>query len=101
MITIPIYIYDASKKEKIEAMEKENDILGFKKNEIQTMNIYNFRLTDFRCDENKISGFWIDPDRDDDTGTFDIIFYFDGTSFRTPYSDKVEEYLINLLKERK
>jgi hypothetical protein len=101
MITIPIYIYDSSKKEKIEKLKDENEDLGFEKNKISEGNIFNYRLTDFRCDENVISGFWIDPDRDNDTGTIDIVFYFDGTSFRTPYSKKVEMYLISLLKDRK
>ena len=36
-----------------------------------------------------ISSLWRDPDVNRHTGTRDIVFYIDGVSFRTPYTEKI------------
>ncbi len=74
MKTIPIYIYDSAKL-------SENDSLGFEKNN-KCCN-----LVDFHFDEMQLSGYWLDPDIDDDTKTQDIVFYIGGQSFKTPFTN--------------
>ena len=84
MKTIKIYIYDNEKL-------SENDNLGFKKNE------KTCHLIDFNFNETHLSGYWVDPDIDSDTGTQDIVFYINGQSFKIPWSQQSENLLISCL----
>ena len=84
MKTIKIYIFDSAKFD-------ENDNLGFRKNN-KCCN-----LVDFHFDETKLSGYWIDPETDDDTLTQDIVFYVGGQSFKTPLTEQSEALLISCL----
>lgn len=92
MKKVPIYIFDSSAKKKIQALIDENETLGFEKNIISNKNNHDYQLVDFPFDENTLIGYWVDPDKDDDTGTYDIVFYCLGTSFRTPYSEELKDF---------
>jgi hypothetical protein len=84
MKSIKIYIFDSAKV-------NENESLGFEKNGKCV------QLVDFHFDETQLSGYWIDPDIDDDTNTQDINFYIAGQSFKTPYSNASELILRSCL----
>jgi hypothetical protein len=84
MKIIPIYICDSEKV-------SENDDMGFEKNG----NLY--KLLDFNFDETQLSGYWIDPDVDSRMRTRNIIFYLNGISFCTPFTEKSESILKNCL----
>ena len=85
MRTIKVYICDSVKV-------SENDSLGYEKNG----DLYH--LIDFNFDETQLSGYWIDPDIDDDTKTQDIVFYLGGQSFKTPFTVESETILKSCLK---
>jgi hypothetical protein len=85
MKTIKIYIFDS---EKID----ENESVGFR------VNKDTVRLVDFHFDETQLSGYWIDPDVNDDTGNQDIIFYVGGETFKTKWNPQNEELLRGCLK---
>ena len=80
MRTIKIYIFDS---EKID----ENESVGFR------VNKDTVRLVDFHFDETQLSGYWIDPEVNDDTGSQDIIFYLGGVTFKTKWSPQNEKIL--------
>lgn len=80
MKTIKVYIFDSEKV-------TENEDLGFNKNN------KCFHEVDFHFDETQMSGYWIDPEIDDDTCTQDIIFYVAGQPFITPFSPATEGLL--------
>lgn len=102
MITIPIYIFDSSKKDKVQKLIDENDTLGFEKNKIDKEDlITKYSIVDFHIDERQFQGFWVDPGRDDDTKTFDIVLYICGMAFRTPYSNETEAILVGLLNSKR
>jgi len=84
MFKVKIYIYDTAKAE-------ENDRLGFDKNKVP------FVLTDFIFKAEKLTGYWVDIETNDDTKTRDIIFYVDGQCFRTPYNPITVKYFDDIL----
>jgi len=84
MKTIKIYIQDNAKID-------ENDQLGFEKNK----GIY--KLVNFYFNEVDLSGYWIDPDFDDRSGTQNINFYVSGISFQTPMTLESETTLRSCL----
>ncbi len=84
MKTIKIYIQDNAKID-------ENDQLGFEKNK----GIY--KLVNFFFDETQLSGYWVDPDIDDKTGSQNINFYVAGISFQTPWTTESEAILRSCL----
>lgn len=93
MITIPIYITDYE-LQRIE--QEENDRLanlGVKSNKSKVQQ----KLVPFNINEQHLSGFWIDPDFNDDSKTIDIVIYVHGNSFRTPYTNEMESRLIDVL----
>lgn len=101
MITIKIYIYDPKPKSIIQNLIDENDRLGFEKNKIDKTeeDRPKHQLVDFNFDERRVLGFWCDPDMDEDTGTFDLIFYIDGTAFRTPCNNEKIKIFTEILNK--
>jgi hypothetical protein len=98
---VPIYIFDSAKKEAAEKLLRENEDLGFTKNKINENDLKAmYKLLDFVFDESAFVGFWLDPEKDDDTGTKDIVIYIGNFAFRTPYTDKTYNFLCNILKKR-
>jgi hypothetical protein len=101
MILLQIYIFDTSKKEKIQKLLDENENLGFQKNKVNEEDLFiKHNLIDLYIDEKEIVAFWVDPDIDDDTKTRDIIFYTYGTSFRTPYTAEKVQIFKNIILKR-
>ena len=80
MRTIPIYIADSVKLD-------ENDNFGFE------VNKDAIQLVDFCFDETQVSGYWIDPEVNDDTRSQDMIFYVGGVTFKTKWSPQNEGIL--------
>jgi len=75
LFIIPIYLMDVEEEEQREKLGiDEDEPLTIKQTTLYT--IY-------------ISSFWKDPNVNRHTGTKDIVFYIDGVSFRTPYSEKI------------
>ena len=75
LFLIPIYIFDSEETSKREKLGiDEDEPITIQQATLQT--IY-------------ISSFWRDPNKNRDTGSHDIVFYIDGVSFRTPYSEKI------------
>ena len=98
MRVIQIYIYDTAKKQLADKLLQENEDLGFEKNKVSKADLQaSYNLVDFFFDEKQLTGFWLDPGRDDDTKTVDIIIYIGGLSFRTPHSKQKVEQLTELL----
>jgi hypothetical protein len=95
MQTLPIYIFDYAVQEKVQKQLDENELMGFKKNPVTEKDlIVPCTITEFYFNERKLSGYWVDPDKNDDSGTInDIIVSIGYQSFRSPYSQE----LINLL----
>jgi hypothetical protein len=95
MITIPIYIFDESKKSLTQIQLDENERLGYEKNKIDPKDLgVKMRLTDFFFAEKDFTGFWVDPDIHDDSKSKDIIFYIGTCCFRTPYTkEKILEFI--------
>jgi hypothetical protein len=85
MKTIQIYIYDLKKAE-------ENESIGFEKNK----DLCN--VAELNFNESALSGFWLDPEVDEDTLSQNIIFYLHGTSFTAPYTKQNYELLRSCMK---
>jgi hypothetical protein len=84
MKTILIYVVDNAKLE-------ENEKIGFEMNKVKPT------LIPFSFNEKHFVGYWVDPDENDDTGAFDIIFYMGGDVFKTPYKKETEELFKSIL----
>jgi len=94
MIRIPIYIRDSVKAKAALKETEQRENLGLEYKRIPIPQV----LVDMWIDETKISGFWVDPDIDDDTQARDIVFYLvvaDG--FRTPWTEEMESLLKSIL----
>lgn len=102
LVKIQIYIVDTSVREKYLKLQEENETLGFEKNKIDSRDLdERWQLIDFLFDSNALYGFWVDPEKHDDTKTRDIIIYIGSTSFRTPYSQEKENILCNIINDRR
>jgi len=75
LFLIPIYIFDAEEEEQRERLALDED---------KPLTIQQATLETIY-----ISSFWRDPNKNRNTGTKDIVFYIDGVSFRTPFSEKI------------
>jgi hypothetical protein len=75
LFIIPIYLIDSEE-------EEEREKLGIDEDKPMTINQTTLETI-------YISSFWRDPNKNRHTGTKDIVFYVDGVSFRTPYSEKI------------
>lgn len=95
MITTQIYLFDDSKKKATQKLLDENELLGFEKHKVDLNDLnVKYKLTDYFFSEKDFNGFWIDPDKDDDYGIRDIIFYVGSVSFRTPNTkEKILEFI--------
>ena len=75
LFIIPVYLFDSEEMDEREKLGLDEDKpLTVKQTTLET--IY-------------VSSFWRDPDVNHNTGTKDIVFYVDGVSFRTPYTEKI------------
>ena len=81
LFIIPIYLIDSEE-------EDERERLGLDEDQPLTVNQTTLETI-------YISSFWRDPNKNRHTGTKDIVFYVDGVSFRTPYT---EEIIIKVLR---
>lgn len=99
MNTIPIYIFDFAIREKVQKQLDENIDMGFKKNNVTEADLkVPFSVVEFYFNERKLTGYWIDPDKNDDSGNMrDIIVFIGYQSFRCPYSDNLILLLNSLL----
>jgi hypothetical protein len=100
MQTIPIYIFDYAIKERVQKQLNENDDLGYKKHPVTEADLkVPFTITPFYFKEDKVSGYWMDPEIDDESGKAnDIIVFIGYQSFRCPYSKQLIELLNIILK---
>lgn len=100
MKTIPIYIFDYAIREKVQKQLDENESMGFKKNNVTENDLkVPYTITEFYFSESKLSGYWIDPDTDNDSGNKnDLIIFIGNQSFRSPYSADLIYLLNSLLK---
>ena len=82
MNKIPIYVYtDNSEKEERLGMEID-----------RKMRLMELEFTYIDC-------LWIDDEIDEDTGTVDIKFYINGTTFITPFTKERIELLRSCLRK--
>ena len=84
MFVIPIYLYDEDEEEELERLEdlgiESGELPGSKQAPLRTLYIDTY---------------FIDPDKNKRTRTRDIVFYINGTSFRTPFSQKIINEVIH------
>lgn len=75
LFVIPIYLIDSEEEDSRERLGMDEDApLNVKQSTLYT--IY-------------ISSYWIDPNENKHTKTVDIVFYVDGVSYRTPYTEQI------------
>lgn len=84
---VQIWISDYKDAEKIKEENERNLNLGLP----VIPSEKRMKLVDFHFVESHLGAFWCDPDIDDDSKTYDIIFYIDGNSYRTPWRKETEE----------
>ena len=84
MYNIPIYLID----EQQEDDHERDEMLGMKDSDIPQLKQGTLRTL-------FIDTYLIDPDRNDRTRTRDILFFINGASFRTPYSQQIINEVIH------
>lgn len=84
MFVIPIYLLDLEEEDERDHMKD----LGVESEDPLTIKQTAFH-TIF------IDSYWIDPDKNRHTGIKDIVFYVNGISFRTPFSQKIINEVIH------
>ena len=100
MRTIPIYVFDLARKEKLQKRIDENEELGFEKHKIESEDNNICTLVDLNFDEYEFMGFWIDNDIHDETQSLDIVMYIGSHCFRTPHTETKEAILKDLLTKK-